>query len=158
MLTKAMTYVRTDTPDFSTRLTREELRVFTAVQGETGVAAIVTKTRLAAAQVEDAVAKLVARRLLRPADSNTTQPQIGAPPPRTVAAWTRQREAAVGFLQSRVGGDKAEIYSAQLRDCDSEGAYADILRALARRIALVVDVGVAKELLTFLDPDGEPVR
>ena len=53
MLNEAMTYIRTDTTDFSTRLSREELRVFTAVQGETGVAAIVAKTRLDPAQVAD---------------------------------------------------------------------------------------------------------
>ena len=151
MLNEVMTYTRTDTPDFSTRLSREELRVFTAVQGETGVAAIVAKTQLESAQVADAVAKLIARRLLRPADGNTTQPQIGAPTPWTVAAWTRQRDRAEAFLHARIGGGKAEIYGAQLRNCDSGEAYADTLSALAKRISLVVDAGVAKELLGFLD-------
>ena len=159
MLNEAMTYTRTDTPDFSTRLTREELRVFTAVQGETGVAAIVAKTRLETKLVEEALAKLVDRKLIRPAGGDSSRPRVGAAPsPRMVMAWMGQRDAAVAFLHARVGGDKGESYGAQLRNCDSEQGYADTLRALAKRISLVVDAGVAKELLGFLDPSGESVR
>ena len=62
-----MAHTRTDTPDFSTRLSREELRVFTAVQGETALAAVVAKTRLERDVVEGAITKLVARKLLKTA-------------------------------------------------------------------------------------------
>ena len=160
MLAQVMLYSRTDTPDFSTRLSREELQVFTAVRGEVSVAAIVAKTRLEPALVEDTLAKLVARKLIRPAgDGNAPQAQVGsAPPPRTAVAWMRRRSAAERFLHARVGGDKAQTYSAQLRDCGSEQAYADTLSALAKRISLIVDAGVAEELLGFLEVGGELAR
>ncbi len=152
MLNEVMTYTRTDTPDFSTRLSREELRVFTAVQGEVSAAAIVAKTRLEPALVEDTIAKLVARKLIRLADGNTTQPQVGhAPPSQVASAWLERRRSAEAFLQTRVGGGKALPYIAQLQDCGSEQAFADTVRALAKRLSLIVDADIGKELLTFLD-------
>ncbi len=152
MLNEAMTYTRTDTPDFSTRLSREELRVFTAVQGETSVAAIVAKTRLDADRVENAIAGLVARKLIRPAGDNAVRPQVGAADSQQPAtAWSAQRRSAEAYLESRLGGDKALPYVAQLRDCGDEQAFADAVRALAKRLSLIVDVNVGRELLAVLD-------
>lgn len=152
MLAEAMTYTRTDTPDFSTRLSRDELRVFTAVQGETAFAAIVTKTRLEPGVAEEAVAKLVARKLLKPVDGDAPQPQVRfVPPAQAASAWLERRRSAEAFLQARVGGDKALPYVAQLQNCGSEQAFADTVRALAKRLSLIVDANIGKELLTFLD-------
>ena len=150
MLATAMTYTRTDTPDFSTRLTREEPRVFTAVQGETAVAAIVTKTKLDLELVKDTIVKLIACKLIKTAGGDAPQIQVPAPS-QTAAAWLAQRRFAEAFLVSRMGRDKALPYVAQLHDCTSEGAFAGTVRALAKRLALVVDADVGRELLTFLD-------
>lgn len=151
MLNGVMTYTRTDTPDFSTRLSRDELRVFTAVQGETGVAAIVAKTRLNSGLVEDTLAKLVARKLIRPAGGDITQPQVGPASPPTAAAWAAQRRSAEAYLESRLGGDKALPYVARLRDCGDEQAFADAVRSLAKRLSLIVDANAGRELLAFLE-------
>ena len=154
MLNEVMIYTRTDTPDFSTRLTREELRVFTAVQGETGVAAIVTKTRLDFDVVQDAIAKLIARKLIRSADGHVPRPPDPVAPAQTAVAWLAQRQAAEAFLASRLGGDKALPYVAQLHDCTSEGAFAGTVRALAKRLSLIVDTSVGDDLLSFLEREG----
>lgn len=150
MLNDVMTYVRTDTPDFSTRLTREELRVFTAVQGETGVAAIVAKTRLDPELVKDTIVKLIARKLIKTAGGDAPELQVPAPS-QTAAAWWAQRRAAEAFLESRLGRDEALPYVDQLHDCPSESAFTGTVRSLAKRLALVVDADVGRELLTFLD-------
>ena len=153
MLDEVMTYTRTDTPDFSTRLSREELRVFTAVQGETGVAAIVAKTRLDPAQVADAVAKLIARKLIRSVDGDVPQLSPVAPA-QTAVAWLARCRAAEAFLESRMGRDRALPYVTQLHDCTSEGAFADTVRSLAKRLSLIVDAGVGDDLLSFLEREG----
>lgn len=150
MLKTAMLYVRTDTPDFSTRLSREELRVFTAVQGETGIDAIVTKTKLDPELVKDTIVKLIARKLIRTAGGDTHQTQVPAPS-QTATAWLAQRRSAEAFLEFRLGRDKALPYVAQLHDCTSEGAFAGTVRSLAKRLALVVDANVGRELLALLD-------
>ena len=86
MLNEVLIYTRTDAPDFSTRLSREELRVFTAVQGEMSFAAIVAKTRLESELVEEALAKLVGRKLIRPKGGDVPQSQVGPASPPTAAA------------------------------------------------------------------------
>ena len=150
MLATAMTYTRTDTPDFSTRLTREEPRVFTAVQGETGVAAIVAKTRLEPEQVEAALAGLVGRKLIRRAGGDAPEARAGNPSPSpTPPAWHGRRASAEAFLLARLGGDRAGAYIAQLRACSSEAAFAEVLGSLSKRLALIVDAHVGAELLTF---------
>lgn len=147
-----MTYIRTDTPDFSTRLSREELRVFTAVKGETGVAEIAAKTRLTPELVEEALTKLVGRKLIRQVDGAATAGFSDTPTPAPATpAWQGRREAAEAFLLARLGGDRAGVYIAQLRACGSEEAFTEVLGSLAKRLALIVDAHVGAELLAFSD-------
>ena len=153
-LTKAMTYIRSSTPDFSTPLSREELRVFTAIRGETSFDAVVVKTGLDHELIEDVIANLIARGLIVPS-GNVPQPPkpVVASQPATHLAthWSEQRGAVERFLRSRVGGSKAETYITQLQNCASEEVFVENTRSIARRLALIVDASVGEQLLALLD-------
>ncbi len=164
-----MTYTRSGTPDFSVPLSREELRVFTAIRGETSLEAVLAKTRLEDALVKHTVASLVTRGLIVSSALKATQsPKIlpvhtgpihtgpvHAEPvrtdsPRAALRWAERYGAVEQLLRARVGGRKAEAYIDQLQNCANEQTFVENARTIARRVALIVDADVGKELLELV--------
>ena len=146
-----MTYVRTATPDFSVPLNRDELRVFTAIRGETSFDAVVAKTEFDYQLVKNVIAALVARGLIVPAGGNPQPQADSVASPQPSASWLEQRRAVEAFLHSRVGADKAEAYLTQLQGCTNEQAFVETTRSLAKRLALIVDADVGEQLLALLN-------
>lgn len=154
-----MTYNRSRTLDLSVPLSREELKVFTSVRGETSLDAVVVKTRLDANVVEAVIERLLARELLVRTEGETSgrSPLQPAPQPSTAHApetstsWLAQRRAVEAFLLSAVDGERAGIYVAQLQDCADEKMFVETTRSIARRLELIVDTGVSEQLLTHLE-------
>lgn len=121
-------------------------------RGETALAAIIAKTRFAPGVVEDAIAKLVARRLIKVAGGDASQPQASPTVPlQTATAWLARRRDAEALLESRLGRGKALPYVTQLHDCGGERAFAELMGSLAKRLSLIVNADVGRELLALLD-------
>ena len=163
-LTEVMTYTRSSAPDFSVPLSREELKVFTSVRGETSLDAVVLKTRLGSGLVTAALTNLIAKGLIvqlgkgvnSDVDGKVSafQPQASsqtATAPKTAPSWLAQRQAVEDFLVLAMGGGKARTYVTQLQNCTDEEMFAENAQAIANRLSLIVDVGVGKKLLTLLE-------
>lgn len=154
-----MTYSRSRTLDLSVPLSREELKVFTSVRGETSLDAVVVKTRLDANVVEAVIEQLLARDLLVRTEGETSGPSPLQPAPQpstahaleTSTSWLAQRRAVEAFLLSAVDGERAGIYVAQLQDCADEKMFVETTRSIAKRLELIVDTGVSEQLLTHLE-------
>lgn len=153
-----MTYIRSDKPNLTTPLSREELRVFTSVRDETSLETIIAKSKLDEGLVKDVLMNLMARGLVFQANetvqtqaASTVTPETSTVTPETSERWLEQRQAVENFLRARLGEKKATSYIARLQDCANQKAFIAETQSIAKSLALVVNAKVGEQLLAALN-------
>lgn len=161
-----MFYQRIDPLPITRRLTREELRVFTACRSKVAFETIINKTRLEQSQVIKVINTFLAEGLMSKfnfLESSNTQKEISEQykveslpkkiPLKSDGQGNAKEllERLESILVARLPMKKVTGYIKQLRACSSEQELRAEARTISKKIALIVNASAGKELLSLLD-------
>ena len=141
------------------RLSREELRVFTACREAISLENLVAKTKLQQDQIISVINTFVSEGLMAKFGSLEDAHQTSFEKPSVVATSTTKvnnptnelRQRIESFLVARLPSTKSQKFIEQFHTCSNESELKETTRVVAKKISLIVNASVGKELLSLID-------